>query len=214
LPLTVDYQDRTGASGAIPGGFMKREGRSTERETLASRSIDRPLRPMFPKHFRNEMQCITTNLSYDRDAETDVLAICGASAAFAISPAPMAEAVAGVRVVRSGGKWHLNPTKAVADAADVSFVVAGTIDAITMVEGGANECAEADVLDALDLAHGAIKAICAVITSSPPWRASRRCSSRRRPRPRPTSPPPSPSAASARSRPPWPRRASTSARRP
>jgi polyribonucleotide nucleotidyltransferase len=164
LPLTVDYQDRTGASGAIPGGFMKREGRSTERETLASRSIDRPLRPMFPKHFRNEMQCITTNLSYDRDAETDVLAICGASAAFAISPAPMSEAVAGVRVVRSGGKWHLNPTKAVSDAADVAFVVAGTIDAITMVEGGANECSETDVLDALDLAHGAIKALCAVIT--------------------------------------------------
>jgi polyribonucleotide nucleotidyltransferase len=163
LPLTVDYMDRTGASGTIPGGFMKREGRSSERETLISRLIDRPIRPMFPKTFRHEMQVIATVLSYDKNAETDVLALCGASAAFAISAAPMSEPVAGVRVCRLGGKWHVNPVKAITDEAEVTFVIAGTAEAITMVEGGAKECSEADVLDALDLAHENIRKIVAVI---------------------------------------------------
>ncbi len=163
LPLTVDYMDRTGASGAIPGGFMKREGRSSERETLVSRLIDRPIRPMFPKNFRNEMQVIATVMSFDRDFETDVLSLCGASAALAISPAPMSEPVAGVRIVRHEGRWKLNPSKAETEAADITFVIAGTAEAITMVEGGAKECSDADVLDALDLAHAEIKKIVAVI---------------------------------------------------
>jgi polyribonucleotide nucleotidyltransferase len=163
LPLTVDYQDRTGAYGAIPGGFMKREGRASERETLISRLIDRPIRPMFPKHFRNEMQVIATVLSFDKNVEADVLSLCGAAAALAISPAPFEAPVAGVRVVRTGGAWHVNPDKATLDAADVTFVIAGTADAITMVEGGAKECAEGEVLDALDLAHAEIKKICACI---------------------------------------------------
>jgi polyribonucleotide nucleotidyltransferase len=163
LPLTVDYQDRTGAYGAIPGGFMKREGRASERETLISRLIDRPIRPMFPKHFRNEMQVIATVLSFDKNVEADVLSLCGAAAALAISPAPFEAPVAGVRVVRTGGAWHVNPDKATLDAADVTFVIAGTADAITMVEGGAKECSEGEVLDALDLAHAEIKKICACI---------------------------------------------------
>ncbi len=163
LPLTVDYMDRTGAYGAIPGGFFKREGRSSERETLISRLIDRPIRPMFPKGFRYEMQIICTLMSYDRQLDSDVFALCGASAALAISPAPYTGTVAGVRVVRSGGTWHVNPTKDVVDAADVSFVIAGTAEAITMVEGGAAECSEAEILDALDLAHDNIKKIVAAI---------------------------------------------------
>ncbi|HMV65875.1 MAG TPA: polyribonucleotide nucleotidyltransferase [Myxococcota bacterium] len=163
LPLTVDYMDRTGAAGTIPGGFMKREGRSSERETLISRLIDRPIRPMFPKTFRHEMQVIATVMSYDKNSETDVLALCGASAAFAISQAPMSEPVAGVRVCRHGGKWHVNPVKAIIDEADVTFVIAGTAEAITMVEGGARECSEADVLDALELAHDNIRRIVGVI---------------------------------------------------
>jgi len=164
LPLTVDYCDRTGAAGAIPGGFMKREGRSSERETLISRLIDRPIRPMFPKNFRNEMQVIATVFSYDKDAETDVLALCGSSAALMISAAPMSEPVAGVRIVRQGGAWKVNPGKEATDTADITFVIAGTAEAITMVEGGAQECSEAEILDALDLAHAEIKRICAVIT--------------------------------------------------
>ncbi|MCB9662508.1 MAG: polyribonucleotide nucleotidyltransferase [Alphaproteobacteria bacterium] len=163
LPLTVDYRDMFGAAGGIPGGFLKREGRGSERETLISRLIDRPIRPMFPKLFRNELQIIATVMSYDKDAETDVLALIGASAATYISDAPMTGAVAGVRVCRVADAWVLNPTKAELDAATINLVIAGTADAITMVEGGAAEASEEEVLDALDLAHAAIKTIVAAL---------------------------------------------------
>ena len=159
LPLTVDYQDRNGASGSIPGGFLKREGRAGERETLICRLIDRPIRPMFPKMFRNETQIIATVMSFDADADPDVLSLCGAAAALLISPAPVTEAVAGVRVAKVGDTWHLNPDRATTQAAKVNLVIAGTADAITMVEGGAAECSEDDILDALELAAGAIKKI-------------------------------------------------------
>src|SRR5262249_6766787 len=111
----------------------------------------------------NETQVIATVFSYDKDNETDVLALCGASAALWISPAPMSEPVAGVRIVKTGGQWFINPTKAQALDADVSLVIAGTANAITMVEGGAKEAPEADFLDALDMAQVEIKKICAVI---------------------------------------------------
>jgi polyribonucleotide nucleotidyltransferase len=163
LPLTVNYMDKTGSYGAIPGGFLKRETGRSERETLICRLIDRPIRPMFPKTFRHEMQIIATVLSFDGDNDTDVLSLCGASAAMMLSPAPMSEPIAGVRIVKHGGEWHLNPTRAVEDAADVNLVIAGTSSAITMVEGGGSECAESDILDALDVAHEAIKAICKAI---------------------------------------------------
>ena len=163
LPLTVDYQDRNGASGTIPGGYLKREGRQSERETLISRLIDRPLRPMFPKTFRMELQCIATAMSYDRDHETDVLALCGASAAFHISEAPLSQAIAGVRVCRVDGKLVLNPTFDERQRADVNLVIAGTSTALTMVEGGANEVEEAVMLDCFDLAQEAIRSIIATL---------------------------------------------------
>lgn len=163
MPLTVDYLDKAGASGSIPGGFLKREGRSGERETLIARSIDRPIRPLFPKHFRNETQVIATVFSYDKDHETDILALLGASAALHISCAPMSEAVAGVRIVKHDGEWKMSPSKEEEEAAEINLVVAGTSSAITMVEGGANEAPESEFLDALDAAHEAIKSIITVI---------------------------------------------------
>jgi len=159
LPLTVDYQDRNGASGTIPGGYLKREGRSTERETLTSRLIDRPIRPMFPKHFRSELQVIATVLSFDPDNETDVMALCGASAAFHVSEAPMIQPIAGVRICRVDGELLLNPDKSERERADIDLIIAGTRDAITMVEGGANEAEEDGVLDCFDMAQENIRKI-------------------------------------------------------
>ena len=163
LPLTVDYSDRTGAYGAIPGGFMKREGRGNERETLNCRLIDRPIRPMFPKNFRNEMQCIAQTMSYDRNSESDVLALCGASAGFMISNAPMKESVAAIRACKTGDTWEINPDFDTRNGCDVNLIIAGTKTAITMVEGGGNECQESDILDALEMAQAAIAKICGVI---------------------------------------------------
>jgi polyribonucleotide nucleotidyltransferase len=164
LPLTVDYLDRAGSYGAIPGGFLKRESGRSERETLICRLIDRPVRPMFPKTFRNEMQVIATVLSLDADHDTDMLSLCGASASLMISPAPMSEPVAGVRIVKVGGEWKINPTRAEAEKSVVNLVIAGTASAVLMVEGGGNECAEDDILDALDLAQVAIREICGAIS--------------------------------------------------
>ena len=165
LPLTVDYQDRNGASGSIPGGYLKREGRTSERETLICRLIDRPIRPMFPKHFRMELQIIATTMSYDPNNETDVLALCGASAAFHISEAPMSEPIAGVRVCRVDGELLLNPSFEDRERADIDLIIAGTKTAISMVEGGANEASEEAMLDCFDLAQGAIAAIVDCIES-------------------------------------------------
>jgi polyribonucleotide nucleotidyltransferase len=159
LPLTADYMDRNGASGTIPGGFLKREGRGTERETLISRLIDRPIRPCFPKHFRSEVQLIATVMSYDKDAETDVLALCGASAALHVSEAPITQAVAGVRICRVDGKLLVNPSFADTQKADINLVIAGTRDAIIMVEGGCDEATEDVVLDCFDLAQENIRKI-------------------------------------------------------
>jgi polyribonucleotide nucleotidyltransferase len=157
LPLTVDYQDRNGAYGTIPGGFLKREGRGTERETLVSRLIDRPIRPLFPKHFRQEIQIIATVMSYDRDHETDVLAFNGASAACHISEAPISEPAAAVRICRVDGELKINPGFLDREAADIDMVIAGTRSAITMVEGGAAEASESTMLDIFDLAQENIK---------------------------------------------------------
>jgi polyribonucleotide nucleotidyltransferase len=163
LPLTVDFQDKDGARGVIPGGFLKREGRATERTTLICRVIDRPIRPMFPKHFRNELQVIVTTLSYDSDMETDVLGLCGASAALHISKAPMAQAIAGVRVCEVDGELALNPGFEARANSTLNIVVAGTVSAVTMVEGGANEVSEERMVEAIMLAHEAIKTICAAL---------------------------------------------------
>ena len=163
LPLTVDYQDRNGSFGTIPGSFHKREGRSNERETLTCRLIDRPIRPQFPKHFRNDLQIIATVMSYDRNSDTDVLALCGASAAMHISNLPMQRAIAGVRVSSVDGELIVNPSREQMDEAEMNLIVAGTSDAICMVEGGANEISELVVMDGLDLAHAEIKKIVTAI---------------------------------------------------
>ena len=159
LPLSCEYQDRTGAYGRIPGGYFKREGRANERETLTGRLIDRPIRPQFPKHYRCETQVIATVMSYDAENDTDMLALCGAAAALHISDIPMKRPVAGVRVALVEGKLLVNPSVAVAEKADLNLVVAGTGEAICMVEGGAREVSEAAMLEAMDMAHAEVKKI-------------------------------------------------------
>ena len=159
LPLTVVYQDRTAASGKIPGGYLKREGRPNERETLICRLIDRPIRPQFAKHFRREMQVIPTVISYDPASDTDVLSICGASAALHVSDIPMSQPIAGVRIVRVDGAFHINPSLEQTVAADISLVVAGSRDGISMVEGGANEADEESMMEAMELAFTEIQKI-------------------------------------------------------
>jgi polyribonucleotide nucleotidyltransferase len=163
LPLTVDYQDRDGSRGTIPGSFHKREGRSNERETLISRVIDRPIRPQFPKHYRNEIQVIATTISYDTNSDTDILALCGASAALHISDIPMQRPIAGVRVSLIDGALTVNPSREAMETAELNLIVAGTAEAICMVEGGGNEVQEDIVMDALDLAHSEIKKIVVAI---------------------------------------------------
>jgi polyribonucleotide nucleotidyltransferase len=163
VPLTVEYMDRTAAYGKIPGGFFKREGRQNEREILASRVIDRPIRPQLPKTWRFETQCIATVMSFDPSCDTDVLSVCGLSAALHISDVPYKAAVAGVRVISVDGKFHVNPAMDLIDSADLAIVVAGTADSVCMVEGGGREVSEAIMMDAMDLAHAEIKKICAAI---------------------------------------------------
>ncbi|MEC7947152.1 MAG: polyribonucleotide nucleotidyltransferase [Myxococcota bacterium] len=163
LPLTVDFVSRTAARGKIPGGFLKREGRPDERGTLICRLIDRPIRPQFPKHWRSELQIIATVLSYDDASDIDVLSMCGASAAAHISDLPLQQPVAAVRVVRHEGEFKINPSNEEIHASDINLVVAGTADAIAMVEGGAMEADEASMIDAMDLAHENIKKIIGAI---------------------------------------------------
>ncbi|RME21541.1 MAG: polyribonucleotide nucleotidyltransferase [Deltaproteobacteria bacterium] len=163
LPLTVNYEDRNGAYGTIPGGFLKREGRANERETLISRLIDRPIRPQFPKHYRCETQVIATALSYDEASDTDVLAMCGAAAAIHISDLPMKEPIAGVRIARIDGEFVINPDQKALPGATLTLIVAGTADAVCMVEGGAKEASEVEMMEAMDLAHAEIKKIIGAI---------------------------------------------------
>lgn len=159
VPLTVDYQEKTYAAGKIPGGFFKREGRLSEKEILVSRLIDRPCRPLFPEGFNNELQVIATVISAEPESDTDILAVCGASAALTISEAPFQGPIAAVRVIRHNGKLLINPTKSQITKCDMNFVVAGTKDAIVMVEGGAQEVPEAEVLEALFFAQAELQHI-------------------------------------------------------
>jgi polyribonucleotide nucleotidyltransferase len=153
FPLTVDYFEKTYAAGKIPGGFFRREGKLSEKETLVSRLIDRPCRPLFPENFHREVQVIATVLSADEENDTDVLAMCGASAALTISDLPFEGPVAGVRVGRVNGKLVINPKQSEMANSDLNFIVAGSRDAIVMVEGGAQEVPENEVLEALFFAH-------------------------------------------------------------
>jgi polyribonucleotide nucleotidyltransferase len=163
LPLTVDYKEYAYAAGRIPGGFFKREGKPPEKEILTSRLIDRPIRPLFPSGWRYETQIIAMLLSADTDNDADVLAITGASAALAISEIPFEKTVAGVRVGLINDEFVINPTYAERKQSLLDLVVAGTKDGIVMVEAGAKQVTEAQVVGALEAAHAAIKQIVAAI---------------------------------------------------
>jgi polyribonucleotide nucleotidyltransferase len=159
FPLQVEYREKTSAAGKIPGGFIKREGRPTEKEILSARIVDRPIRPLFPKDFKNETQIIAFVLSYDGENDPDILAAIGASAALTISDIPFLGPVSEVRVGRVDGQWIVNPTFQQLQVSDMELVVAGTEDSIMMVEGEAKEVSEEDLLTALDFAHQEIKKI-------------------------------------------------------
>src|SRR5580692_6076399 len=163
LPLTVDYREYTYASGRIPGGFFKREGKPAEKEVLTSRCIDRPTRPLFPAGWRYETQIIALVLSADQENDTDVLAITGASAALALSEVPLQKTIAGVRVGLVEDRYVINPTFEQRKHSKLDLVVAGSKDGIVMVEAGAKEISEAQVLQALEAAHAAIKEIVTTI---------------------------------------------------
>src|SRR5436190_19536939 len=162
MPLTVDYKEYTYAGGRIPGGFFKREGRPTEKEILTSRLIDRPLRPSFTEGYRQETQIIALVLSADGENDPDILAINAASTALVISEIPFPHPIAAVRVGSVDGQLVMNPTNSQRDLSDLDLVVAGTEDAIVMVEAGAGEVDESVVLDAFEAAHNEIRRICAL----------------------------------------------------
>ena len=163
LPLTVDYREYTYASGRIPGGFFKREGKPSEKEVLTSRLIDRPIRPLFSSGWRYETQIIALLLSADTENDADVLAITGASAALALSEIPFEKTIAGVRVGMIDGNYIINPTFEERKQSVLDLVVAGSRDGIVMVEAGAKEVTEAQAVGALEAAHAAIKQIVASI---------------------------------------------------
>lgn len=161
FPLSVTYQEKLYAIGKIPGSFLRREGRETEHATLTGRLIDRPIRPLFADGFRNEVQVINTVLSADFDATPEMTAMLASSLALTISDIPFEGPVAGVQVGRVDGKFIINPTSEENAKSDIQLVVAGTKHAINMVEAGALEVSEEDMLEALMLGHAAIKELCA-----------------------------------------------------
>src|ERR671929_874715 len=163
LPLTVDVEERMYAAGKIPGSFFKREGRAGEKGTLTARMIDRPIRPLFPKGWHYETQLVAMPMSVDHVNPYDILAMNGASAALMLSPVPLPAPVGAVRIGKIDGNFVINPEEPdLVDNTDLDLVVAGTDEAILMVEAGANEVSEAEILDALDIAHTEIRKICAL----------------------------------------------------
>ena len=161
FPLTVNYEERLYAVGKIPGGFIKREGRPSEKAILSSRLIDRPIRPLFPDGFRNEVQVISTVMSVDQDCPSEIAAMIGSSIALSISNIPFAEPIAGVNVGRVDGEFIINPTVEQEAKSDIELTVAGTKDAINMVEAGADEVPEEVMLEAIMFGHEEIKRIVA-----------------------------------------------------
>ena len=162
FPLTVDVEERMYAAGKIPGGFFKREGRPTEKAILTARMIDRPIRPLWPKGFRNEVQVICTTLSADLVTPYDILCLNGASAALMISPLPFLGPVGAVRVGMIDGQLVVNPTLPEIEGSELDLIVVGTKEGLTMVEAGANEIPEETLLEAFELAHSEIKKLCEV----------------------------------------------------
>lgn len=160
LPLVCDYEERKYAVGKIPGGFMKRGGRPSEKAILVSRLIDRPIRPLFPKGLRNDIQVICMPFAVDKECPPDVLAICAAGAALAVSDVPFAGPIAGVRIGRVNGEFIVFPSLAQQAESDLDLVLAGHKNAISMVEAGALQVSEADMIAAMKLGHDAIKLMC------------------------------------------------------
>ena len=160
FPLTVDVEERMYAAGKIPGGFFKREGRPTERAILTARMIDRPIRPLWPKGFKNEVQVICTVLSADMVTAHDILCINGASAALMLSPLPFLGPVGAVRIGMIDGRLVVNPTLQEDEESVLDLIVVGTKDGLTMVEAGAEEIPEETILDALEIAHREIVKLC------------------------------------------------------
>ena len=215
LPLTVDVEERMYAAGKIPGSFFKREGRAGEKATLTARMIDRPIRPLFPKGWRYETQLVALPISVDHVNPYEILAMNGASAALMVSNIPFPTPVGAVRIGKVDGNFVVNPSEEdLVDNTDLDLIVAGTDEAILMVEAGANEIPEAEILDALDIAHGEIKKLCALQRElaetrrqgedrrRDPRRSARSSTSRSRPRTatRSTPPPRSWTSSSARTR--------------
>ncbi|HMU41816.1 MAG TPA: polyribonucleotide nucleotidyltransferase [Ignavibacteriaceae bacterium] len=159
FPLQVEYREKSSAAGKFPGGYIKREGRPSEKEILSARLVDRPIRPLFPENFTNETQIVATVFSFDGENDPDVLAAVGASAALCISEIPFNGPIAEIRIGRLDGNFIVNPTHAQTEKSDIELVVAGTADSIMMVEGEAKEVSENDLLDALKFAQGEIKKI-------------------------------------------------------
>src|SRR5579862_2249256 len=163
FPLTVDYREYTYAAGKIPGGFIKREGRPSEKEILTSRLIDRPVRPLFPEGFLNETQIIAMVLSADPEQDPNSLAIVGAGAALAISDIPFHHVLGGVRVGMLSGAYTANPTHSEGRESKLNIVVAATENGIVMVEAGAQQASEDEVVGAIDFGHNCCKKIAAAI---------------------------------------------------
>src|SRR5215218_6070705 len=162
FPLTVEYREKSYAAGKIPGGFIKREGRPHDNEILSARIIDRSIRPLFPEGFKNEIQVFVYVISADQENDADVLALVAASYALNASKIPFLGPIAGVRVGRVQENWVLNPTFQQLQYSDLELVVAGSQDSIVMVEGGAREVSEDDVVNALGVAHGGIRELIAM----------------------------------------------------
>ncbi|HYX77970.1 MAG TPA: polyribonucleotide nucleotidyltransferase, partial [Solirubrobacterales bacterium] len=163
LPLTVDVEERHYAAGKIPGSFFRREGRAGEKATLTARMIDRPLRPLFPKGWHYETQIVCQPMSVDYEHPYDILAMNGASAAIAVSEIPVPTHVGAVRIGKLEGDFVVNPEEEALEDLEMDLVVSGSEDAILMVECGARFVSEAEVLDALDIAHGEIRKLCGAI---------------------------------------------------
>ncbi len=157
FPLTVDYQEKFASAGRIPGSFFKREARLNDYEVLTSRLIDRALRPLFPDDYLCDVQVLVTLISSDPEILPDAMACLAASAALAVSDVPIKEIISEVRVGRVDGQFKINPTRAEMEKSDIDFMVAATDKNLMMVEGGAQECSEADLCKVLELAHDAIR---------------------------------------------------------
>src|ERR1022692_2651288 len=163
FPLTVDYREYTYAGGRIPGGFIKREGRPSEKEVLTCRQIDRPIRPLFPDGFRNETQVIALVFSADKENDPDVVGINAAGVALALSDIPFGATIGAVRVGRIDGEFVVNPTYEERKSSTMNIIVVGHKDGITMIESGAKEESEENILAAIEFAHAEIKKIAAAI---------------------------------------------------